>query len=894
NKQQAQNLAHEIAKMNKSEEALLLEQKQQQEKDFQNFADQLHTRAYAHSSTSELHSHPSLSAMEAFLKERRVQIIDRESYTLTVPDVGAVRVFPQKEKKQSISLDTQDIFGRGLDTARAALMILQYQPRQEENALKLMGALEKFQKEIEKCEGNTIAANEALKEFNGAMNDLMVKSGASASHKQAEKSLHFVRDFLWKQTWQQESFCTVVSDDKGSLIRLAKPMELSKEGDAYSGIRLTQFLSLVPTHGSWFKDFVADNVDALLTQSMTPMSRSAYNPGNAYDSSNIYVDKASKQVTQVLNRTHVAITEPYHIKNDFKREQGTRIIHQQLVLGKQEGYPLSKDSTVVPSRLKELVTDHFEQWNGVANKTPANGVVEIPILHQTLVGDGILPWPLSALIPDQAKSTSMLDNKMKANQELQKYFDENAFYCNKSDPNEVLMNPEKTPDPKKYVRVKFTMLDTNTCINQHHKYSRVRDNDIDDSRKLVRLASNQMQAVSAQISLSSDLDMQGIQRDLDTIMKFLQSSDYSLASRYIYRTDAVKSATVNLTAALKDPKIREKLGISEQTANNLALLAQSSAELKCTVHESYFGAARRLLDNQIARIPVVGKIISPIIRLGSWIASQAIKLAMVVPAAEAVKNYAEHHGTRRRTLHKAVNESLVVEALGGHGFGGCMSSADRAEEVEQFKQMQVRAFHDQGSILGFNDSAEQKKEFLSKYGTTQEKHNFNKMSTGTPATQDIETRSLGSDLLHNTSGLASESESKKERDLSRAHAGQRKGKSNEGVDVDVYIEGTDAKKKIAEYKQNQHSSTLTGAEVLADHHPGHPKPADELRHSREVGPDSEEKPLKFKKASVTDKNTRSSVEIGTREAADPSASSVKKTPSPALSGTLPHKWGRGQ
>lgn len=746
NFEKAQNLA--VAINNSHAEEMLIQQNSTWETTFNDFSNILKRKASTHDEYDD-------TWLDEFLKETRIQEMNRESIQLNVDGIGLVRFFPPKDK--NISLDAQAVFARGLDTARAVLEIIKHgnsaRPFCQQDIIQ---ALTVFQKEIASCGDNLGKAKKCLKKFNGAMRSLLIETKI-VEPKKAEKSINFVRDFLWKQTWQAESFCTQALNPKeangGYSVRLATPIEV-KSNDAVNDIKIHHLKSV--KYGDWFAQFIDNYKDDLLRLSTTPMSRISYNPANAYDSSNIYVDKIGK-VKQVINGTHVAITEPYQNTNKSDKFQGTKIIHESLIVG--ENF----------SRLNNLVKDQLEQWKGLSNSP-----IEIPILHQTLIADGVLPGPLSFFIPDQKKSDSMLDNKEKANALVRKELENYKFYFTEKD---GLIKTEPSAEiPDNAREIKFTILETNHCVNQHHKYSNIRSQTVTDSRHLVEMAAGRLEVLKEK-NLSP-----AIQEHLTTIIQFLKSSDYGMTP-YKGREKEVKAAVTTLTAHFQKEAKCKSLGISSQTGSNIALLIQTATNLKCANHEGFVKAGQRIINNSVlGKLPFLG----PIIRFTSWLVLQAAKIITIAPAAREVFEWVKHNDTRRRTVETSVNEALLAELL-GERLGGCMSSADRAEEVEQKKQAYIRGFNNEGKIPGFDDEPADRKAFDERYLNTQEKHNLDKIATGISASSDVETRAL---LLLGESGLAADRETPDEKKTSEIGRGMRKGQFDGNVPIDKYLDPT--------------------------------------------------------------------------------------------------------
>lgn len=730
--------------------------------------------------------------LDHFLKNTRKQIIDTESFTLDNKEsgLGAVRIFPPKTA--NILLDKYDLFGNGLDTARAGLEILK---RSNKSTESLKKALKAFHQVIESLpdtqEGRALAYKE-LKKFNAAISSILVyEANVCPDISTAQESLNFVRDFNWKSTWQNESFCTVMpnpDNDPGMLLRITKPVEVRRSANQnpWNSPEEKPWYKQMKSEcggGPWFDEFVKAHRSELSTIATTPMSRSIPGPSNAYDATLIAVSGTGK-IQQTMQGTQVAITEPFDIKDADEKKELTKDAHRSIVFGNKDNSfnqliyinekdppkEIANDTIIIQRKNDKLIAHWKDETNNLVSKTLSDsdlknirlsesrptidptivnliatkvGAVQgntrlekivqhqydrwgsledkelvVPILHQTLIANSIGS-------ADVGKTRTALENREAANEELQNKLNQHDYYYDINQKKLIEVAHGETLG-EGFKKIKFEVLETNNCVNMHHRAYSFRPNDIPHSRKLVELASNRLQTVKESYP--------EIKQALQTVISFLNSNNKAAYS------DEVKQALKDITEYF-DKKPTQPIS----RGKDIALLAQSAAELNCSVYS---------MEHPDLRI----------------------------------------HLDRRNTVHKAVNEQIVAELL-GQRFGGCMSSEDRGEEIELQKQAYLRAFHDPGRmrIQGFNDSPTEQADFLRKYGrSTQEKHNFNKLSTGTSISKDAETRAF-----FGTEGIVSSQEASDEKQLSKEFDKTRKGTYAKGEKPvhEKYVKEKDVRKR---------------------------------------------------------------------------------------------------
>lgn len=266
-----------------------------------------------------------------------------------------------------------------------------------------------------------------------------------------------------------------------------------------------------------------------------------------------------------------------------------------------------------------------------------------------------------------------------------------------------------------YQRVEFDVLSVNNCLNMHEKRSRVRNNDVNDSRKLLQHASNHLEGMT---KLGVDA------ADLETIRKFLYNpsplrmTNHSFLTPYKSRGTKVKKALERISSTLQSAEQKDPA-----VARNFDLLMRSAVELKCTVHETILGAARRNISNLLLKIPVAGTLLK-------WVfVDTSAAVAKTITAPIGIREWLKNHTTRRKSAYKSAYEGLVAGTMGVIE-SGCMSNEDRGGEKAAFERAMVTQYAATGKLIGYNDSPDEKRAFLDTYANNvQDVHNAAKMTT---------------------------------------------------------------------------------------------------------------------------------------------------------------------
>ncbi|MBA2657630.1 MAG: hypothetical protein H0U70_11730 [Tatlockia sp.] len=743
-----------------------------------------------------------------------------------------IRVFLHRE--ENINIDILDVYARGLDSARAVTEILKHAPKSSDDlissklknaesssGIKLIDLINSFQQKMavlefreqgiidsvksakenikdsqakikagaknlqHKLENDTkhldlayqenkenrAKAKKELTKFNGALSNLLVSSGAISERSKANKSINFVRDFLWKKDICSASCVWEDIQENTSMLRYAEPLKFSISqkdkglidiwDDSTQPLKAklawkNKLIQALGGHNdSWFKSFFTENLNHMMQLSSTPMSRFTPNPANAFDCTDIVIKNDC--VVNMGHHLRAAITEPLNA-GDTKSKQDITNWNHLLLISKK--------------RLESELNVFMEKWGDLYKEGP----IPLTILHQTLIGDE------ASLTPDQTKATesrisgSVIDSKLLANQYIRRLLATNNVIRRLDGRIEFKEKKLNEALPKNAQLVEIELLETNNCINMWTNilginFARVRNNDLNHSRDLINKAVQLFEKAKP-----------NNKAEFTTVINFLQSTDHSFFSSYKFQNDSLKKAVKTLSQELLDFSSDKFGDLDEFARENLALSLQAAVELKCTVHETWAGALRRNIANfsldYIRPFPLLGFVIDLIIRATLTLSAALIRIvSLPITFLQSYK-----HLNDRKEIYKASYEGLLAESIGVLQ-GGCMSSADRAGEMAEQRAAMRKQFSVENKIISFNDSAEEKTIFYKTYGRTQAKHDFVEVATGTAATCDTETKGFSFPV-----NLMSEhAETKEEQRLSYEMHSLRKGRFDSRATAEKYL-----------------------------------------------------------------------------------------------------------
>ncbi|PJE09084.1 hypothetical protein [Legionella sp.] len=653
------------------------------------------------------------------------------------------------EKKGS---SVADVTARGIDMARAAAEILRLS--QKEN-VPLVEVIKVYLRQMQQIA--TIAqAVQETNDFHGALVNLLEKKVfQKRKPHQIFEALCFVRDFLWQRDFVREHCVVERLNQDEFFIRYVQPLTFSAETTTKSpweNLHEQKWLIDLRTEFAqepWFDEFIEQHGLTWSRLSSTPMTRLAPNPANAAAITDIYVKE--DEISVFGQHLRAAITEPLDVPNAQARQAITNWNHSELII----------------PQMREQLAYFMSIWGDFYQEGP----IPFTILHQTLIGDEV------SFTPDQQKARatklggSVIDSKYKANRKLSHNFADEAFYFHPSRGElKKIAGPE--PIPPDFLRVNIKLLETNHCINMWQNRARVRNHDISHSRALI----NQSVSIYQQVASRYPND------DLNILVDFLTSADHAWFTPYKSRGPQVKAALEKLSRALIEGSY-PFYTLPGKTRRHLTLGLQAAVELKCMVHETWAGSARRHISNWSRNhlrewyFLGFGHLVDWGIRGILTVAAQLVKLPFIIPHFI----YLSRHWYDRENIFLSAYEGLLAESM-GMLTGGCMSAVDRYGEIAEFRAALKKQLISEGQIVSFNDNHEKKLAFREKYGSTVAKHNLAENSTGTAGTKEPEIEGY---IVDN---LILKTEDEEERNLFKLLAVLRVGKYNKSMDYEKYFQ----------------------------------------------------------------------------------------------------------
>lgn len=520
----------------------------------------------------------------------------------------------------------------------------------------------------------------------------------------------------------------------------------------------------------WFEQFLEDHLNQLSIQSSTPMSRFTPNPANAFYCTDAII--ADKEISSLAHFMQLAITEPLNIKDTEERQRVADYNHRQLLSEK---------------RLEAEIEAFMEKWGEVLG---TSAVITLPVLHQTFIGDEV------SFSSDQAKAratrleASLINSKQAANTRLKTFLGQHRLVYNKNDKTLTYFKNDDFPPSLAFNQqeIKIALLETNDCINMWHDRARVRNNDVDDARRLIEHAVSVFETLRPYVKDK--------ERALNTVIAFLKSSDHSFFTPYKFRGTVVKSALQSLTAELQRGDSSFTFLDNKAARENLALSLYAAVELKCCVHETWAGSLRRIVGNftrdYCRRVPLAGHLIDWVVRGSMAVSAFFVKriinaielLSWIVklPFMETNRPQFMLHGDDRKVLFKAANTGLLAETL-GVVHCGCASALDRGGEMAEQRAARRLQFNQTGKFVSYNDTEEMKQDFFSRYGSTQAKHGSCENGTGSAGSNDNESRGIFNQGL-----MSSRAETLEEQEIAKAISSPlRKGQYDDNETFASYM-----------------------------------------------------------------------------------------------------------
>lgn len=695
------------------------------------------------------HFKPPSHGLDTHFKNMRDAHLNAKSMLIALDDKTQVRVYGLKD--HNIEVNVEDFFAYGLDSARAVLMIARYSSLDAEAIKETEGlvrnAIMAYHRELQAIqEEDPIkklkAAEKLYYQFSMSLGEILKTQRVYKNAESAIKGIQEARDFTWIMERKDEAVCTLrgTRELKDNTYQYGKPItaisfakRLAFNGsDLQNYSQQTWFQKMRAKH-PWVNKFYQAHPE-VLQLSPTPMQRQTPNPANAWDESTILIREGGMQ-GQVLRGARIGITSPYSVHSSRERSRLTRRNHELMIS---------------EERLVQYIQQHLINWQGLL---PLNGELTIPILHLTLLDPGALRY----LFDFQGEDPEDMMRQLRdATAHIQRQLDGmQMYYDPKTGKVKKVLSEE---DAKRHIRIHFSVKQINNGINMWEKITLEREGDRINSSSLIDLAVKKIDLFNFQ--LSSAKMAQDLIPHMVVLKKFLQKADVG-ASPYLSMNETEKAALVALKSAIARDAIPAHI-IPKDTQRNLSLLLQASCNLKMILRQSYFGAAKRgvdeIADKKAGRF---GKVVRFLTGAPNFLR-----------AAFAVRGLADSSDN----TYKSAYECIIGELLGTR-FGGCKSALDRQGEVAEMVQAMYQQFNKEGTIISFNASKAEKERFRKTYLNTQHKHNMCEMITGTPGSTDIETR-----------GMGYQSETRHEQAMSKISQSARKYSSKKSKKLRVSLE----------------------------------------------------------------------------------------------------------
>jgi hypothetical protein len=637
------------------------------------------------------------------LRKLRKKLFEREAQSLSIdnPQNNPQIHFPLKA--DGTVYDLGIIVARGLDQMIAALAIWEAKyPDNSDQHQSLDDALRKFWDELIALGNNSqltpqdqlLLAKKSLKSLTG---ECLTHLGMQKTKRDFQTFL-MVRDIVYKEHFgsyavRSDLYSVKSASESGRIgTVLYEPLDFSNLTPSPSPESVNipqQYESALkdPTNdgngNEWVNKFLENHGSKLKTLSMTPMTRVAALPANAYKMTFQPEQDPEQDSATTVNYPSfysMAFAVSFKDKNKESRKKSTRFNLQAMLT----------DHSV----LTETATQFQSKWQ------PTQGVITLPLTYQTLITRIALKK-----MPDYDKSPNGLEEIAELVDELADKLKNKRFILEDNILEPICPGVIKLNRPV----YQFCVLTANNCINRYHKISPERDRDYQVIKTLLDLT-------KAHIEREKNNDKNNnLNDDFDIITHFINKSDASYFTPYLSRGKNVKDA------------LRR---ISQQNPD-LGLLLSAAVELKVCSHETLFGRWHRLVLDKIQP-----RGLQQVIRVISFILATLVKIPL---APVLLSHWLKHHNSRRKLFYRAAYLNMVAAHL-GRSVSSCMSSADREKELAAFIAALKADFHKKKKLLGFNDPVSDKISFIKQYqlSANQLKRNIVRIATGSPSTQDNE------------------------------------------------------------------------------------------------------------------------------------------------------------
>jgi hypothetical protein len=488
-------------------------------------------------------------------------------------------------------------------------------------------------------------------------------------YQQAFIDLKKATDLISSIEPNEDVICTYTRDESGQIQASISERITFKEKEHKKNFRdETWYKQNIEKHGAWFEEFVKEHGKDLLECSPVCTTRDLPNPSNAWRETSITFNHEG-QVIQKQKSTRVAISSPFQIKD---RQARVAMAFDSM------------QSILSDKALEDIAKATSDKWGSLLEGA---GEITLPILHQTLVAPTFF----------YGADRDMIEVKSESNRALRNTLNESSKEVGG-------------------VRFKFSLLETNNCINMWHPIINPRNSDIDDSERLIQSASFLISQLKKQ---ANPLDS----NDLEQVLTFLSSQKRSWImikpfSNRDPNTDEQR-AIVEVVNKLKTGDMKCSLDPKQQP--ELALMISAAVNLKKINHETHLGYAKRRLNNAVKingislLSPITGLLSAPVY-LGRYLLNSASRLRGYLadgkPPNLKTVFLPTLNGYKNKQTFKSAYESIIAGQF-GMVMGGCKSAYDRAGEAKVNQEAMINEFMKKdGKLPDFFDSDKAYYEYL--------------------------------------------------------------------------------------------------------------------------------------------------------------------------------------
>lgn len=757
---------------------------------------------HATSFSDDLTDTGSLDELRLFLQVKHSALADRDSYELQVSGLGAVRVFPPK-KSMNIRFERDDILDQGMEYTRAALEILKYAPQhfERQNLAFIKQKLQLFHDTIHlrsmSNPDDRKIMKQALRQLGGALTAVLRANKLCKDHEQAKSAIQAMWKMELLKYTGKVAFCVLIPQPADS-----KEMTADKAGfrvEFYKQVRVG--VPNIPggvkdpwdnyEKSQWYKDAVKKIGPWFARYASENLETLRTTPTDA-------ALRFLPNPATALDNTAFTVNGEKQIVSALSRDMVSAFPEPYKIEDEKERNEINKSNYLAMvigeqgNRLKAYLRTFFENRQ-LPLLQDRRGHLIVPVTHHTLVG---------APKSDSGKSFKKSASKKAANQAFKDFLKMNIPWL-LSDGNVEFYAPGVKPEDDKAQCIDVRVKEVNDHVNMWGDIKGYGKNsaEVADTRDLLNMAADLLKKFEMQVPKE-------IQSSLQTITDFLKGDAKPVIRNKNNSNvgDALQKLTAYLCSAANELRRPDDVVMNKSAKRELAILTQAAAEL-ATVH--------------------LGR---------DW----------------AIYKHPKGHKPRKKT-HEAVATAMLAKRL-GVTVGGCMSSADRKQEIKALEVLNELLFDLTHSVLTYNGplTLKQALEKCGNHCPTQLKHTLLGFFLGTPISKDDETRKNipPAGKPH----VLSEQESDLEKILSKEFKFTRKFSADESVVFSLEL--TDSK------QQTQEKTILTAETELMDI-PGKPNEKKSDKQPSEVDLGREQKikqrapqePLQFLKDTLSEINS---------------------------------------